>query len=449
MSKLRLTLSIWGYDRMRALADGSVRPEGIDLNLLELPVEETFFRMARNREFDVAELSHVVVHRVALPRSAAVRRDSGLSFALCSAIRASSFRRRAASASRRTSSASASARPEYQMTAPVWIRGILPDDYGVKPESVRVLDRRRGRARGATRSSSSTCRPASRCARSGPDKTLSRMLAAGEIDALHSPRMPSTFYSQPDKVKRLFENYVEVERDYYRRTKIFPIMHVIAIRREVYEANRWIAMSLYKAFVESQRSPTRSLRETAAHKAMLPWMIADIEEARRDMGDDWWPYGFHANRHVLDTFLRYHHEQGLSQAPARSRRSCSRRRRWRPSRSSQMASADRFLLAAVMGWPIAHSRSPLLHNYWFGRYERGGNLRSAGDKAGRPGRRISRAPSARFCRLQPDDPAKAARHGDRGRARRDGALDRRDKLRDRRAGRNARRHQQRLVRLRP
>ena len=146
----------------------------------------------------------------------------------------------------------------------------------------------------------------------GPGKTLSQMLAAGEIDALESPRMPSTLHTQPDKVKRLFENYVEVERAYYRKTKIFPIMHMIAIRREVYEQNPWIAMSLYKAFAQSQKICYEELYETAALRTMLPWMIAEIDEVRRDMGHDWWPYGFERNRAGLDTFLRYHHEQGLS-----------------------------------------------------------------------------------------------------------------------------------------
>jgi 4,5-dihydroxyphthalate decarboxylase len=146
----------------------------------------------------------------------------------------------------------------------------------------------------------------------GPDKMLSKMIADGEIDALHTARAPSTFYSRPEAVKRLFPDFVAVEREYYRRTKIFPIMHVVAIRREVYEQNLWIAMSLYKAFVESQRRTYRSLRETAAHKMMLPWLTAHVEDAIRELGEDWWSYGFHANRHVLDTFLRYHHEQGLS-----------------------------------------------------------------------------------------------------------------------------------------
>jgi 4,5-dihydroxyphthalate decarboxylase len=113
-------------------------------------------------------------------------------------------------------------------------------------------------------------------------------------------------------VKRLFPDFVAIEREYYRRTKIFPIMHVVAIRREIYEKNRWIAMSLYKAFAEAQRRVYQGFTQTAAHKAMLPWQNAHVEDAVREFGGDWWPYGFHGNRHVLDTFLRYHHEQGLS-----------------------------------------------------------------------------------------------------------------------------------------
>jgi 4,5-dihydroxyphthalate decarboxylase len=201
--------------------------------------------------------------------------------------------------------------PEYQMTAPVWIRGILADDYGVKADSVEYWT---GGEEETKREEKIRLElpPSFRVRPIGPDKTLSAMLAAGEIDALHTARAPSTFYSRPDAVRRLFPDYLEVERDYYRRTKIFPIMHVVAIRRELYEANRWIAMSLYKAFVEAQRRAYASLRETAAHKAMLPWLVAGVEDAVRELGADWWPYGFHGSRHTLDTFLRYHHEQGLS-----------------------------------------------------------------------------------------------------------------------------------------
>ena len=310
MAKLRLTLSIWDYDRTRALADGSVRPDGIELNVLELPVEETFFRMARNREFDVAEMSMssycVSLHRdpqpfVAIP--AFVSRYFRHSSIFVSAQ--SGIREPKDLVGKRIGT------PEYQMTAPVWIRGILADDYGVKADSVEYWT---GGEEETKREEKIRLElpPSFRVRPIGPDKTLSAMLAAGEIDALHTARAPSTFYSRPDAVRRLFPDYLEVERDYYRRTKIFPIMHVVAIRRELYEADRWIAMSLYKAFVEAQRRAYASLRETAAHKAMLPWLVAGVEDAVRELGADWWPYGFHGSRHTLDTFLRYHHEQGLS-----------------------------------------------------------------------------------------------------------------------------------------
>jgi 4,5-dihydroxyphthalate decarboxylase len=138
------------------------------------------------------------------------------------------------------------------------------------------------------------------------------MIATGEIDAIEAPRAPSTFYTEPDQVRRLFENNVEVERAYFRKTRIFPIMHTVVIRRDVYDANPWVAQSLMKAFVAAQRKTYDDMGILAAYKTMLPWLVAHVEEARRELGEDWWPYGFAANRHVLDTFLRYHHEQGLS-----------------------------------------------------------------------------------------------------------------------------------------
>jgi 4,5-dihydroxyphthalate decarboxylase len=138
------------------------------------------------------------------------------------------------------------------------------------------------------------------------------MLRDGTIDALYTARMPSSFRSGEVRVRRLFDDYATVERDYYRRTHIFPIMHTVAIRRAVYERDRWIAQSLYKAFCAAQRLTYADLNDTAALKVMLPWTTAHVEDARREMGDDFWPYGFDRNRDVLSTFLRYHHEQGLS-----------------------------------------------------------------------------------------------------------------------------------------
>ena len=113
-------------------------------------------------------------------------------------------------------------------------------------------------------------------------------------------------------MKRLFPDYVEVEKQYYRRTKIFPIMHTVVIRRDVYAANPWVAQSLYKAMIAAKEKAYAMYNQTAALHSMLPWSMAQVDEAKREMGEDWWPYGLASNRHVLDTFLRYHHEQGLS-----------------------------------------------------------------------------------------------------------------------------------------
>jgi 4,5-dihydroxyphthalate decarboxylase len=201
--------------------------------------------------------------------------------------------------------------PEYQLTAPVWIRGILQDEYGVDAASCEYYT---GGLEDPGRDEKLKLDlPAKfRLKSIDPRKTLSEMLGNGEIDAIHAPHIPSTYYTKPGTVRRLFENYVEIERAYYRKTKIFPIMHTVVMRREIYEANRWIAQSLFKAFAAAQRKIYEGFAVPSAYKIMLPWQLAYVEEAQREMGDDWWPYGFEANRHVLDTFLRYHHEQGLS-----------------------------------------------------------------------------------------------------------------------------------------
>jgi 4,5-dihydroxyphthalate decarboxylase len=310
MSRLRLTLACWDYDRTRALADGRVRPEGIDLNFLPLEVEETFFRMLRNREFDVAEMS-LSSYCVSL-----MREDPA--FIAIPVFPSRFFRHSCIFVSTRSGIERPQdlvgkrvGVPEYQMTAPVWIRGILSDEYGVDPASVNYFTGGEEEP-GRDEKLKLNLPERFRVTPIGPEQTLAAMLADGEIDALHTARTPSTFYSRPDDVRRLFPDFVPVEKDYYRRTGLFPIMHVIAIRRTVYEATRWIAQSLYKAFCEAQGVTYAALSVTSAQTSMLPWQVAAVEEARGLLGDDWWPYGFQRNRAVLDTFVRYHHEQGLS-----------------------------------------------------------------------------------------------------------------------------------------
>ena len=310
MAKLRLTFACWDYDRTRALVDGSVVPQGIELNCLTLHVEETFFRMMRHREFDVAELS------LSSYAVSAARDDPP--FIAIPVFPSRFFRHASIFVSTKSGIREPKdligrtvGVPEYQMTAPVWIRGILQDEYGVDPASVEY--RTGGEEQtGRDEKVKLDLPPKFRLRPIGPTQTLSRMLADGEIDALHTARIPSTFVTRPADVRRLFPDYVDVERDYFRRTKMFPIMHTIAIRREVYRANRWIARSLYDAFAEAKRRTLENLYTTSALTTMLPWQITQVEDVRREMGEDWWPYGLAPNRHVLETFLRYHHEQGLS-----------------------------------------------------------------------------------------------------------------------------------------
>jgi 4,5-dihydroxyphthalate decarboxylase len=203
--------------------------------------------------------------------------------------------------------------PEYQMTAPVWIRGILAEHYGVPVDSVTYCTG--GEEEPGRSEKIELDLPANiRIRPIGETQTLATMLADGEIDALHTARMPSTYRTGGGRVRRLFEDYKSVEQQYFRDTGIFPIMHTVVIRRDVYEHNRWVAQALCKAFTEAQRRTYDDLDVTAALKAMLPWLTAHVEETRRLMGTDYWAYGFARNRATLATFLRYHHEQGLSKS---------------------------------------------------------------------------------------------------------------------------------------
>lgn len=310
MPNLPLSLACWNYDRTRALFDGRVRADGIDLTCLDLPVEETFFRMLRHHEFDVAEMSlssYVVSLAGAEPQFVAIPVFPSRFFRhSCIYIHADAGISRPADLAGRVVGT-----PEYQMTAPVWIRGILADSYGVAADSITYATgglEEPGRPEKLTLDLPS----AIRIRRIGPDQTLSALLASGAIDALYTARAPSSFRAGHGRVRRLFEDFVAVEREYYRRTRMFPIMHTVVIRRSVYERHRWIAQSLFKAFQAAKTLAYEDLDQTAALKVMLPWLPAHLEDARREMGEDFWSYGLAANVDVLDTFLRYSHEQGLS-----------------------------------------------------------------------------------------------------------------------------------------
>jgi 4,5-dihydroxyphthalate decarboxylase len=310
VSKLRLSLACWNYDRTRGLLEGRIPVDGIDLTYLNLPVEETFFRMLRHHEFDVAEMSlssYVMSCFAETPPFIAIPVFPSRFFRhSCIYVnRNSGIREPKDLIGKRVGT------PEFQMTAGVWIRGTLSDEYQVPVTSVSYFNG--GEEQPGRSEKLKLDLPAEIRLQSIPEtKTLAAMLDAGEIDALYTARMPSTFTPGSGSVRRLFENYPSVERDYYLKTKIFPIMHTVVIRRQVYENYPWVAQSLFKAFVLAQREVYQDLYQTAALKFMLPWLVRHVEDTRALMGQDFWSYGFTPNQHVLETFLRFSYEQGLS-----------------------------------------------------------------------------------------------------------------------------------------
>jgi 4,5-dihydroxyphthalate decarboxylase len=311
--KLRLTLACGDYDRTRALRDGEVQPEGIELTYLTLPVEETFFRMLRYREFEVAEMS--------LSTYAASLFDADPSMIAIPIFTSRAFRHSGVFINRSSGirepedlQGKIVGNPEYQLTACVWIRGILAEQHGVPTDSVRY---RTGGLEEPRRHEKLDLKLPERFDVSsiGGGKTLSEALAGGEIDALYTPRAPSVFHDGDPSVARLWADSQAAEEAYFEATQIFPIMHTVVLRRDVYKRAPWVARSLLKAFAEARDRAYEQLRETAALSYMVPWLPQQNDRAVELMGEDFWPYGFDANRTVLEKFLGYHHEQGLSPRP--------------------------------------------------------------------------------------------------------------------------------------
>jgi 4,5-dihydroxyphthalate decarboxylase len=304
---LRLSIATELYDRTAALHDGRVRPEGIDATWLALNVEQTFWRMLQHREFDASELSMA---------SYVIRRDQGhrdlvaLPVYLSRTFRHDCIYVNAAAGisepkdlvGRRVGV------PEYQITAAVFARGLLSDDFGVQPADLQWFQ---GGLEEAGRVPHTKVEPPVPIEMIPTDKTLARMLEDGELDALISPRVPSTFKSGAGKVVRLFPNPWSVARDYFTRTRIFPIMHLVVIKSEIVDANPWVAQTLSKAFLAAKRIADDNLRETAALPISLPFLVEHAERTAELMGADFWPYGVEPNRPTLEAFTRYAHEQGL------------------------------------------------------------------------------------------------------------------------------------------
>jgi 4,5-dihydroxyphthalate decarboxylase len=298
---LSITYAGGQYDRTRGLWTGSIVPEGVAVRYEALPVEEIFLRMLTSMEFDAAEMSLA---------SYAIARDQGThdlvaipvfpsrSFRLsCIYVREDSPLERLADLRGRRV-----AMPEYQMTAAVWQRGILQEQYGVPADSVHWVTGRPEKL---------PIHPPVRLEQYTGPGGLPGALADGKVDALMAARMPGPFARKAGLRRLLRESRAE-EEAYFRRTGHFPIMHTVVLRGELYRANPWIGRALYDAFVRAKVDALQALYDTTSLHATLPWLVEELEAVRDLMGDDYWPYGFQACRGTVDTLLRYLFEQGLT-----------------------------------------------------------------------------------------------------------------------------------------
>ena len=315
MANLKMTLACWNYDRTRALMDGSVKPDGIDLTYHNSFPAATFHRMMDKHEFEASEL--------------------GLTFYLDKlqedvppfvAIPAFPIRLFSHSAIYINTNKGIEQPKDlvgkkigefflYGHDAGTWAKGILQDHYGVPIDSYENLIG--GVERPTPPLSWYKQKPPAhiKVRHIGTETTLDKMLDVGEIDALFSALVPPSMVRGSKNVRRLFPDFESVERDYYKTTGIFPIQHIVAIRRDVYEGNPWVAKSLYKAFKEARDSAYELYRHQAEnmHRMfMVPWITQHFLEVQALLGDEWFPYGLKRNYKPLDTFLRYHYEQGLS-----------------------------------------------------------------------------------------------------------------------------------------
>ncbi|MCK9363084.1 MAG: hypothetical protein M0P74_05730 [Syntrophales bacterium] len=310
MERLRVTFACSPYDRLQPLLNGKVVPEGLDFNFIPLEVEETFWRQLRHQEFDASEMS---MSSYTMARAAGDDRFIAIPVFTSRFFRHSCVYINAHKGIENPSDLKGKiiGVPEYQMTAALWIRGIFWHEYGVSHTDVHW--RSGGEETPGRVEKVKLQLPAEIDYQAiPPDRTLSEMLDAGDIDALFTARAPSCFTNGSPNVRRLFEDYVEVEKAYYLKTKIFPIMHTVVLKRALYEENPWVAMSLYKALVTSKNMTLENLHKTNALHAMLPWLVAHVEETKKILGDDWWPYGIDKNRETIEAICQYSFEQGLS-----------------------------------------------------------------------------------------------------------------------------------------
>ena len=305
-----VTIACGNYDRTRAIQDGRVRVEGCDTTYLPLYPEEIFHRAFNFQEFDISELSlssHVrtvasgTAEYVGVPAFVSrVFRHSGIYVRAGSGIEKPEDRR-----GRRIGV------PEYQITAVVWMRGMMQHEYGVPPTEIKWFSGGQEQAGRKERTPMAPI-PGLDLVHIGDEKTLVGMLRDGELDALFTARAPSSFLAGEPHIKRLFADTRAAEQAYFKKTGLFPIMHLIGIRKSLVEKHPWLPASTFKAFCEAKAFAMRDLYDVNALLVTLPWLEAEAQSTRTLMGEDFWRYGVKENMPELEALTQYSFEQGLS-----------------------------------------------------------------------------------------------------------------------------------------
>ena len=310
MGKISITLASWDYDRIQGIKDGSIQVEGCDITHIIARPEETFFRLFKFHEFDVSEMSFAInilgrtnvdLPYIALPIPLSrVFVHSGIFIrSNCGIKEPQDLKGKRVGV------------PSYQQTRGLCIRGMLADEYGVKPTD--ILWRIGGLDRSADLTHVPQDVPKEIQIESIPHgRTLSQMLVDGEIDAIFTAATPKCWRDKQPNVARLFPDYRAAELAYYKKTGIFPIMHLVGIRRSLAEKFPWLPRAIMKAFEESKARIEPNLTEISALITMLPWLTAEAENTIEDMGPDYWPYGVDKNRKTIEAQLRWAYEQGMS-----------------------------------------------------------------------------------------------------------------------------------------
>jgi 4,5-dihydroxyphthalate decarboxylase len=308
MSELPLTLAINDYDHVRDLASGRVRPEGIDLTCLTLPLEEIFYRFTAFREWEVSELS--------LAKYASLVAGGDSSLTAIPVFPSRVFRHSAiyvlGGGPIRRPADLRGARvglPEWVVTAGVYARATLAHEYDVPLETITWYQG--GLEQPGREELVGPRLPPGISLTTVPDRTLVDMLTAGDLEAIIAPRPPAVFRDPASRIVRLFPDFRTVEAESFRATGVFPIMHLVAVKRDVYEAHPWIAPNLVAAFEGAKRRSYERLADVSASLLPIPWSFDCLPQAQALLGDDPWPYGVAANRVTLSAFLTFAFEQGV------------------------------------------------------------------------------------------------------------------------------------------